>query len=80
MARLEVDMTRCDGHGICALLFPEMVDLDRYGYATVGSGELAGSSLRAARRAVRACPARALVLVGDTLGAVPTSAAPTEAR
>jgi hypothetical protein len=30
--RLEVDWTRCDGHGLCALLLPEHLHADTDGY------------------------------------------------
>ena len=72
--RLAVDMTRCDGHGICALLFPDLIDLNRYGYAAIEDGELNDKMLRRARRAVAACPEGALTLVGGfSDGAVPVT-------
>ena len=61
---LRVDMVACDGIGQCALVAPELVDLDRWGYPVirdVGAAEDA-RDLAAARRAVRACPRRALWL------------------
>lgn len=62
-AALNVDMVRCDGHGICAWIFPDRVDLDEWGFALVDPAPIASSrQLRAARRAVRACPRRALTL------------------
>jgi ferredoxin len=61
---LVADMVKCDGHGICAWLFPARVELDDWGYAWVDPApiELPGQ-LRAARAAVRACPRRALTLM-----------------
>jgi ferredoxin len=60
---LSVDMVRCDGHGICAWLFPARVDLDDWGFAiTNGASVESSRDLRAARRAVRACPRQALSL------------------
>ncbi|HET6818638.1 MAG TPA: ferredoxin [Mycobacteriales bacterium] len=61
---LAVDMVKCDGHGICAWLFPERVGLDDWGYAWVDPTEIRTSrQRRAARAAVRACPRRALSLI-----------------
>jgi ferredoxin len=61
---LAVDMVRCEGHGICAWLFPERVGLDDWGYAWVDPEPLATpGQRRAARAAVRACPRRALTWV-----------------
>lgn len=64
--RLVVDGAKCDGHGICALVMPEMISLDTWGFATIDGGPLVDArSIARARRAVRACPAGALTLVGD---------------
>ena len=61
---LVVDMVKCDGHGICAWLFPERVDLDDWGYAWVDPAPIeTPRDRRAARAAVRACPRRALTLM-----------------
>ena len=58
--RLVVDPIKCDGHGLCAELLPEMIGLDDWGYPLV-SGEPIPAALRGhARRAVRACPTLAL--------------------
>ena len=61
--RLLVDPPRCDGHGICALICPELISLDEWGFPVVDQYAIDTRSLtRAAKRAVRACPARALSL------------------
>jgi ferredoxin len=31
-ARLHIDWTACEGHGLCAELLPELLDRDRWGY------------------------------------------------
>ncbi|MDH2903362.1 MAG: ferredoxin [Actinomycetota bacterium] len=65
--RLLVDGSKCDAHGICALVMPERISLDAWGYANVDSSVVDDARLVArARRVVRACPAKALTLVGDT--------------
>jgi ferredoxin len=67
--RLQVDPTRCDGHGSCAELLPELVRLDEWGYPVlVGTPDRAGTPVpaelhRHARRAVTLCPTLALRLV-----------------
>jgi ferredoxin len=61
--RLVLDGTRCDGYGMCALRCPELVTLDRRGYAGVERGAITSRlTLRHARRAVAGCPRGALSL------------------
>lgn len=60
--RLEIDWTRCDGHGLCAALFPERVRLDDWGFPIIADGGLDADLVDHARRAVFACPALALRL------------------
>jgi ferredoxin len=60
--RLLLDPTACDGHGLCAELFPEGIVLDDWGFP-VPAGQVADEYLRHARRAVSACPVLALRLV-----------------
>jgi ferredoxin len=63
--RITIDPVRCRGHGMCALLAPDHVDLDPWGYPVVTDASLVSRRDRArARRAERACPQRALH-VGD---------------
>jgi ferredoxin len=63
--QLVIDGARCDGHGICALRCPERITLDEWGYATLDPEPIVQPRVvRRARRAVRACPADALELVG----------------
>ncbi|MHB1786551.1 MAG: ferredoxin [Acidimicrobiales bacterium] len=58
-----VDPTRCDGHGICSLLFAERIDLDDWGFATVDETVFDDPRLaKKARRAVAACPEGALAI------------------
>ena len=62
MRRLEVDWVACDGHGLCAALLPERVELDDWGYPVIRDAEVPAPLLRHARAAVSACPALALRL------------------
>jgi ferredoxin len=58
--RLEVDWTRCDGHGVCATLLPEQITRDEWGFPLVRPTPAGEQELR---RTVAACPALALRLV-----------------
>jgi ferredoxin len=60
---LVVDPVACDGHGVCAELFPEHISTDPWGYPLVNPGSIPPSLIDHARRAVRWCPMQALHLV-----------------
>jgi ferredoxin len=63
--RLRVNPILCTGHGLCAELLPERIDLDEWGYPLL-SGEPVPRGLRPlVRRAVADCPALALMLVTE---------------
>ena len=59
--RLELDPIACDGHGLCADLLPELIELDEWGYPMI-DGRVPAGLAGHARRAVTACPALALKL------------------
>ena len=61
-SRLRVNPISCDGHGLCAELFPERVSLDDWGYPIVDADPIPGSLEQHARRAIDACPVLALRL------------------
>ena len=63
--RLRLDPIACDGHGVCAELFPERIELDDWGYPIIDPAVIPDRLLPNARRAVFACPALALKLVAD---------------
>lgn len=65
--RLEIDWTRCDGHGLCAELLPERIDVDEWGYPILHSADVRPEARAAARRAVAACPALALRLTAPSV-------------
>lgn len=72
-----VDGSKCDGHGICALVFPARVSLDTWGFADVDSTFMSDEhEIARGRRVVRACPAGALTLVADPAGSSGPSSAP----
>jgi ferredoxin len=63
---LEIDWTRCDGHGLCARLLPELLTLDEHGYPIQHGRTVPGALLDHARRAVAVCPRLALRLEQPT--------------
>ena len=63
--RLEIDRIACTGHGACAELFPERIQLDDWGYPMLDDTPIPDDLLTHARRAVAACPTLALRLSDD---------------
>jgi ferredoxin len=61
--KILIDPVACDAYGYCAELLPEAIDLDEWGYPIVAGRPLASSLRGAARRAVAACPRRAITLI-----------------
>lgn len=59
---LQIDRITCDGHGMCAELLPELIQLDDWGYPIVKPGAVLPALLDHARRAVDACPVLAIKL------------------
>jgi ferredoxin len=59
---LRVNPILCDGHGLCAELLPEAIELDEWGYPMIEQAPLPRSLEPHARRAVAACPVLALRL------------------
>jgi len=62
-AHLAVDWTRCQGHGLCAHLVPELIQLDRSGYPEFLDMPVPPWLAGAADQAVAKCPSLALRLV-----------------
>lgn len=66
--RIRVDLTRCAGYGICALLLGQRIDLDSWGFPLVDPSGVEGRRLSGrARRAAAACPRRALLIEEDLI-------------
>jgi ferredoxin len=61
-SHLEVNPIACAGHGLCAELFPEWIELDDWGYPIVDDGPIPEDLMVHARRAADACPKLALAL------------------
>jgi ferredoxin len=64
-ARISVDPIACTGHGLCAELLPERIELDEWGYPIVDGEPIPAGLLAHAREAAAACPKLALRLVAD---------------
>ncbi len=59
---LGIDRIKCDGHGVCADLVPELIELDDWGYPIIRAGPIPAAVVPHARRAVSGCPTLALRL------------------
>ena len=59
---LRVNPVACDGHGMCAELLPELIELDPWGYPILASTAVPHGLLDHARRAAAACPTLALLV------------------
>ncbi len=64
--RLRVNPIACTGHGLCAELLPERIELDEWGYPLVSASPVPARLERLARRAVADCPK--LALLADSFG------------
>jgi len=60
--QLRVDPVACEGVGLCAHVADRLVNLDPWGYPILEGDLRTAAAVREARRAVRACPRRALWL------------------
>ncbi|WP_300610106.1 NADH-quinone oxidoreductase subunit NuoF family protein [Trebonia sp.] len=63
--QLIVDWVRCEGHGLCAHLVPELVHLDKTGYPVIMPIPVPPWLEKDAQQAVDMCPALALRLAAD---------------
>lgn len=63
--KIKVKAGQCQGHARCAAIAPELFELDDNGYIAFEERVVPAGQEALARRAVRACPERALLLEGD---------------
>ena len=62
--RVVIDSVACTGHGRCYSLVPELFGDDEFGNGMViVDGDLTDSKIAMARRAVAACPERAISIL-----------------
>jgi len=59
---LEIDWTRCDGHGLCAALLPARITRDEWGFPVLAAHPVRDNEVTGLRRAIGLCPALALRL------------------
>ena len=59
---MTIDRIKCDGHGLCAELLPELIRLDDWGYPIIAPGPILERLAPIAQRAVDTCPVLALAL------------------
>ena len=65
--KVHIDPERCQGHGRCYDLAPQLFGDDEEGYGQVlGDGVVPPGQEDAARRAVANCPERAIDLLEET--------------
>ena len=61
-SQLDIDWTRCDGHGLCAALLPARITRDEWGFPVIAGHPIEPGEERALRRAITVCPSLALRL------------------
>ncbi|ARX83440.1 oxidoreductase [Streptomyces alboflavus] len=71
--KLAVDWTLCQGHGLCADIVPELIQLGPDGFPAVAEAAVPRYSEARAQRAVRRCPALAL-RIEEAPAAIPAQA------
>jgi ferredoxin len=65
--RIHVDQSRCQGHGRCYSLAPDLVEPDDLGHGhEIGGGTVSAEQEDHARLAVANCPEQAVVLEEDS--------------
>ncbi len=72
-SRLTLDWTRCHGHGLCAHLVPELVQLDGQGYPVLLDMAVPSWLHQEAQQAVQMCPSLALRLVSSSPAPAPAA-------
>jgi ferredoxin len=62
MIRIEADLNRCEGHGICEAIAPDFFSVDDDGTLSVLSDNVPDGAEEVVRNAVMGCPVSALKL------------------
>ena len=63
--RILVEKGRCQGHGRCAAVAPDLFVLDDLGYLALADVEVADDTGTTARRGAQACPERAITILEE---------------
>ena len=61
--RVQIDSSRCQGHGRCALIAPDYFDVDETGVGKVLVADIAAGDAADLREAKHCCPENAIELV-----------------
>ena len=70
--RVRVDVSRCQGHTLCAMIAPESFELDDVDGHSRPISEIVPVDLREqVREAARSCPEQAIIIDGDDDQSVP---------
>ena len=62
MPRLTIDRDRCEGHGMCEQVAPDLIRLDDNAEPIFDAGDIPPAQSAAAEAAVQSCPVAALFL------------------
>ena len=60
--QISIDRVKCDGHGLCAEILPELIRMDDWGYPIVAAGPVPERLMPLAERAMADCPVLAIAL------------------
>ena len=64
--KIKIDQERCQGHGRCYSLAPELVEPDDIGQGReIGDGDVPPELEKAARNAAANCPESAVLLIDE---------------
>jgi ferredoxin len=61
LGTIRIDASRCEGHGRCYTLSPELFASDDVGTGLVVNSEVTAETIEAAKHAVASCPEDAIV-------------------
>ena len=65
MIKIQVDRTRCNGHGNCMLAAETIFDVDDDGLVVLKQESVTDDQLKVLRRAVYDCPTQSISFVTD---------------
>jgi ferredoxin len=67
--KVQVDPRRCRGHTLCAMIAPDVFDLDDVGgHTSVAADHIAAELVSAVREAVQSCLEQAILVFDDEIG------------
>ncbi|CNG60694.1 fdxD [Mycobacterium tuberculosis] len=64
--KVAIDQGRCQGHGRCAVIAPDVFDLDEHGLGIVLTDPVPDGQVGEARDAVLSCPESAITITGGS--------------